>query len=76
MTDFAGALLFGEHGPQFRVQAGRVVAGVKLVKVNDFHAQGAQRGFELAENAGDGEVISSVLEAAIMMAELGGDEPT
>src|SRR6266498_297413 len=75
MTDFAVALLFGEHRPQFLVLASRVISGVKLVEINRVEAQGAKRRLELPQNAGHGEVIGAVLEAAVMMAELGGDEP-
>ena len=75
MTDFTGALLFREQGPELFVAKQFVRAGMKLIQINRLDAQRLERGLQLRLHAGHGKVIRAVHEAVEVMAELGGDYP-
>src|ERR1019366_1738708 len=75
VTDFAGALLFGEKIPKLFVLEQFVGAGMKLVKVNRIHVQRLERGFKLPPHAGDRKIIVAIHETVEVVAEFGGDNP-
>ena len=75
VADFAGALLFREHRPEFFVLKHFVRAGMKLIQVNRLDAQRLERGFELRAHAGHGKIVVAVHETVEVMAEFRRHDP-